>query len=182
MIHTLLVGRVQSGGPGNANRKPLASVHVTVFEATAQQPLIVGSATTDAEGLFELQIDRAKSERIFYAVAKVSQDIELVTIIGSALQYDRPAWITASPPKVTSDRAAGDTAYVTINELTTVAATFSSPLMRQTAVEIDQAGNVWAMNNWKPTFKIDAAPQDGNPGGDGAVIFVGLAKPAKKRG
>jgi hypothetical protein len=52
-----------------------------------------------------------------------------------------------------------------------------SPLMRQTAVQIDAAGNVWACNNWKPRFGTDFPPQHGNPGGDGIVIFVGLAKP-----
>jgi hypothetical protein len=57
-----------------------------------------------------------------------------------------------------------------------------SPLMRMTAVEIDQAGNVWAVNNWKPNFDSDASPTAGNPAGDGIVIFVGLAKPPKKRG
>ena len=29
------------------------------------------------------------------------------------------------------------------------------PMMRQTAVEIDQAGNIWSINNWKPDFAID---------------------------
>ena len=49
-----------------------------------------------------------------------------------------------------------------------------SPLMRLTNVVIDQAGNIWALNNWKPDFDIDVCC---NPGGDGAVIFVGLAPP-----
>ena len=48
-----------------------------------------------------------------------------------------------------------------------------SPLMRLTNCCIDQAGNVWAINNWKPDFDLDKD----NPGGDGIVIFVGLAKP-----
>ena len=48
------------------------------------------------------------------------------------------------------------------------------PMMRQTAVVIDQAGNIWSVNNWKPDIDIDFA---GNPGGDGIVIFVGLAAP-----
>jgi hypothetical protein len=52
-----------------------------------------------------------------------------------------------------------------------------SPLMRMTSVTIDQAGNVWAVNNWKPDFGTDFEPNHGNPGGDGIVIFVGLAKP-----
>ncbi len=55
-----------------------------------------------------------------------------------------------------------------------------SPLMRLTNVVIDQAGNVWAVNNWKPNFDSDASSKTGNPGGDGIVIFVGLAKPRKK--
>lgn len=48
------------------------------------------------------------------------------------------------------------------------------PLMRLTTVGIDQAGNVWALNNWKPSFTNDLSK---NPGGDGIVIFVGLASP-----
>jgi hypothetical protein len=54
-----------------------------------------------------------------------------------------------------------------------------SPLMRQTSCIIDQAGNVWVCNNWKPNFDSDVSPATGNPGGDGIVIFVGLAKPPK---
>ncbi len=49
-----------------------------------------------------------------------------------------------------------------------------SPMMRQTASVIDRAGNVWTINNWKPNFVVDATS---NPGGDGIVIFVGLAPP-----
>src|SRR4029079_16237715 len=49
------------------------------------------------------------------------------------------------------------------------------PMMRQTAVVIDQAGNIWSINNWKPDFFIDTVGQ--NPGGDGIIIFVGLAAP-----
>jgi len=52
-----------------------------------------------------------------------------------------------------------------------------NPLMRMTSVTIDQAGNIWAVNNWKPRFATDFEPCEGNPGGDGIVIFVGLAKP-----
>jgi len=48
------------------------------------------------------------------------------------------------------------------------------PMMRQTALRIDQAGNIWSINNWKPDVDIDFG---GNPGGDGIVIFVGLAAP-----
>jgi hypothetical protein len=48
------------------------------------------------------------------------------------------------------------------------------PMMRTTAVRVDASGNVWTCNNWKPNFNIDI---DTNPGGDGMVIFIGLAKP-----
>jgi len=49
-----------------------------------------------------------------------------------------------------------------------------APMMRQTSVQIDAAGNVWTINNWKPRFDVDILS---NPGGDGIVIFVGLATP-----
>ena len=50
------------------------------------------------------------------------------------------------------------------------------PLMRSTAAQIDMAGNVWITNNWKPSGLNDVKF---NPGGDGIVIFVGLAAPVK---
>ncbi|KGP62579.1 hypothetical protein EP47_01345, partial [Legionella norrlandica] len=48
------------------------------------------------------------------------------------------------------------------------------PLMRQTFVAIDAAGNVWVTNNWKPN---PLAASTFNPGGDGVVAFVGMASP-----
>ncbi|HET8742988.1 MAG TPA: hypothetical protein VFM41_10225 [Gaiella sp.] len=50
------------------------------------------------------------------------------------------------------------------------------PMMRQTASVIDRAGNVWTINNYKPNFDVDATV---NPGGDGILIFVGLAPPPR---
>lgn len=55
-----------------------------------------------------------------------------------------------------------------------------SPLMRQTGLSIDAAGNVWVVNNWKPDFTTDFPPKTGNPGGDGIVIFVGMAPPPRR--
>lgn len=49
------------------------------------------------------------------------------------------------------------------------------PLMRLTSVNTDMAGNVWAANNWKPSSLNDTA----NPGGDGMVVFVGIATPTR---
>jgi len=52
------------------------------------------------------------------------------------------------------------------------------PMMRTTGVNIDAAGNVWTCNNWKPNFDNDAiGGAAGNPGGDGMLIWVGLARP-----
>ena len=49
-----------------------------------------------------------------------------------------------------------------------------SPLMRLTASSIDRCGNLWAANNWKPAATVDIKE---NPGGDGIVIFIGVAPP-----
>jgi hypothetical protein len=49
-------------------------------------------------------------------------------------------------------------------------------MMRQTASAIDRAGNLWTVNNWKPDLDVDITV---NPGGDGIVIFVGLAPPRR---
>ncbi|MEM7038832.1 MAG: hypothetical protein AAF570_17760 [Bacteroidota bacterium] len=48
-----------------------------------------------------------------------------------------------------------------------------TPLMRMTSTRVDRAGNLWAINNWKPDAKIDLSD---NPGGDGIVIFIGVAE------
>lgn len=49
------------------------------------------------------------------------------------------------------------------------------PLMRLTSVNTDMAGNIWATNNWKPSSLNDTV----NPGGDGMVVFIGLATPTQ---
>lgn len=46
------------------------------------------------------------------------------------------------------------------------------PLMRLVQIAFDKAGNAWTSNNWKPSALIDITS---NPGGDGVVVFVGLA-------
>ena len=53
------------------------------------------------------------------------------------------------------------------------------PLMRETAAEVDAAGNLWVTNNWKPSGAIDTA--GGNPGGDGIVVFLGVAAPVQPK-
>ncbi len=56
------------------------------------------------------------------------------------------------------------------------------PLMKVTSTNIDAAGNLWAMNNWKPDVQIDVEGDPdvdlaANPGGDGVVVFLGVATP-----
>ncbi len=51
----------------------------------------------------------------------------------------------------------------------------SAALRRVTAVQVDPSGNVWATNNWKFT----GTPNRNNPGGEGVVVFIGLAAPIK---
>ena len=46
-------------------------------------------------------------------------------------------------------------------------------LQRNTGVGIDASGNVWLANNWKQK------PVQANPGGNGLVVFVGMAAPIK---
>jgi hypothetical protein len=50
------------------------------------------------------------------------------------------------------------------------------PIERVTSVNVDAAGNVWAANNWKPSWAVDVLK---NPGGDAMVVFVGLAAPVQ---
>lgn len=55
------------------------------------------------------------------------------------------------------------------------------PMMRTTGLGVDAAGNVWTCNNWKPNFDVDIGDPftntAGNPGGDGMLIWLGLATP-----
>jgi sugar lactone lactonase YvrE len=95
-----LTGVVQTGG--TASTRPLANVDVTLFEATAAQPAVLGQATTDAFGRFVITSPKHTSSSIFYASADLRRRVEFVSILGSNL------------PSAT-----------TINELTTVAAGYS---------------------------------------------------------
>lgn len=51
------------------------------------------------------------------------------------------------------------------------------PMMRGTGVKVDSAGNLWFCNNWKPNFIVDVLS---NPGGDGLIVFLGIASPVIK--
>src|SRR5438067_9457110 len=95
-----LSGVVQTGG--TTSSQPLPNVHVMLFEATTGQPAMLGQATTDASGRFSIRYTRSTSQSIFYVQADIGEGVEFVTILGPNLPGS-----------------------VTINELTTVASSYS---------------------------------------------------------
>jgi streptogramin lyase len=104
-----LSGVVQTGGTSSS--QPLPNVHVSLFEATTGQPIMIGQSTTDASGRFSIRYTRNTSQSIFFVQAEVGQGVEFVTILGPNLP-----------------------ASVTINELTTVAASYSMAQFLRTGV------------------------------------------------
>jgi hypothetical protein len=58
----------------------------------------------------------------------------------------------------------------------------SGGLQLQTDIAIDPAGNVWVMNNWQDIDSCMGPFDEALPtrcGGQGVVIFRGMAKPAR---
>ncbi len=106
---TTLNGIVQAGG--TCSTQPLVHVPVRLFEATTAQPTALGQATTDAAGRFAIQVQRNTSSSIFYVSADVGGGVEFLTVLGTRLP-----------------------ATVTINELTTVAASYSMAQFYKTNV------------------------------------------------
>lgn len=96
----IFAGTVQSGGTGSIT--PLTGVPVTLYEATADEPVRLGGATTDANGRFTFHNTNASTDFIFYATAQVSSSVVLITVVGPSIDGE-----------------------IVINELTTVAALFS---------------------------------------------------------
>ena len=109
-----LSGVVQTGGTSSS--QPLPNVHVTLFEATTGQPATLGQATTDGSGRFSIRYTRSTSHSIFFVQADVSEGVEFVTVLGPSL-----------------------TISVTINELTTVAASYSMAQFYRTGVISDNS-------------------------------------------
>ena len=55
-------------------------------------------------------------------------------------------------------------------------------LQMQTDIDVDPAGDVWAMNNWQDVDGCYANPPEAlstRCGGQGVVVFYGMAKPAR---
>ena len=106
---TTLDGIVQTGG--TSSTQPLPHIHVTLFEATSTQPTVLGEATTNASGQFSITSQNNTSSSIFYVSADVGRGVEFLSILGTNLP-----------------------ATVTINELTTVAASYSMAQFYKTGV------------------------------------------------
>ena len=104
-----LSGVVQTGG--TTSSQPLPDVHVTLFEATHALPAVLGQATTDASGRFTIPYRKRSSASIFFVKADISEGVEFVAVLGPNLP-----------------------ASVTINELTTVAASYSMAQFLRTGV------------------------------------------------
>ena len=104
-----LSGVVQTGGTSSS--QPLPNVNVTLFEATLGRPTALGHTTTDAAGRFAIPYKKNRSSSIFFVNADVGEGVEFVTVLGPNLP-----------------------ASVTINELTTVAASYSMAQFLRTGV------------------------------------------------
>ena len=104
-----LRGVVETGGGSSA--KPLANVNVTLYEATTAQPKALGQATTNTSGQFVISSPKDTTSSIFYASADIRKGVELVTILGPDLPFS-----------------------TTINELTSVAASYSMAQFYKTEV------------------------------------------------
>lgn len=104
-----LHGVVQQGTA--VNNKPLDNIPVTLEEATGTQPVVLGRATTDARGRFTIQSPLNNSSSIFFLVADVNEQVEFVTVLGAQLP-----------------------SQATVNELTTVAASYSLAQFYKTGI------------------------------------------------
>jgi hypothetical protein len=88
---------------GNAyNNRLITNAQVTLYEATEAAPIERGSALTDDAGQFLIESDVDATESIFFVTADLRPRVRFVTVLGPELP-----------------------AETTINELTTVAASYS---------------------------------------------------------
>ena len=104
-----LSGIVQTGG--TTGKTPLPNVRVTLFEATSGQPTVLGRTTTNASGQFVIASPTDASASIFFVSADIDAQVKFVTVLGPKL-----------PPSTT------------VNELTTVAASYSLAQSYETGV------------------------------------------------
>jgi hypothetical protein len=95
-----IAGTIQSGGTSSS--VPLRNVTVTLFEATTGSPYRLAQAKSDARGRFLITSSKDSSESTFFLSAQVDNGVQFLAVLG---------------PRLPST--------VTVNELTTVAASYS---------------------------------------------------------
>ncbi len=164
-----------------------SEVHVFRPDGTALIPVVSGAPLN---GPWDLSIDAQDHVWIanFGTPDNIDTRYSLVELCGVTTSNCPPGMSTGnsiSPPTGWTLPSAGSPVLLNNGQPLYGAGNPPSfkPLMRLTNAQVDMAGNVWAVNNWKPSGVIDVGtPGDpdnrtGNPGGDGIVIFVGLAAP-----
>ena len=104
-----IAGTIQSGG--TATSVPLRNVSVTLFEATTGSPNRIAQSKSDTHGHFLITSSKDSTESIFFLSAQVDVGVQFLSVLG---------------PNLPSS--------VTINELTTVAASYSMAQFYRTGV------------------------------------------------
>ena len=95
-----LDGTVQLGGTGRV--QPQRNVRVKLYEATENQPTIIGQTRTNRAGHFTISTNQVHSDSIFFVTADIGYGVQFVTVLGPDLPLE-----------------------ITVNELTSVAASYS---------------------------------------------------------
>lgn len=93
-------GGVQSGG---TTVKPIPNVRVTPYQAYAGSPMMIAQTSTDSNGAFSVPNASFKSDSFFYVTADLNDGILFMATLGPTVPVS-----------------------IVINELTTVAATYSA--------------------------------------------------------
>src|ERR1700722_9942683 len=102
-------GTIQSGGTSSS--VPLGNVNVALYEASTGTPNRLAQVKSDAHGHFKITSSKDSTESIFFLSAQVDLGVQFVAVLGSSLP-----------------------STVTMNELTSVAASYSMAQFYRTGV------------------------------------------------
>src|ERR1700722_9580568 len=102
-------GTIQSGGTSSS--VPLRNVNVALYEASTGTPNRLSQAKSDAHGHFQITSSKDTSQSIFFLSAQVDVGVQFVAVLGPSLP-----------------------SAVIMNELTTVAASYSMAQFYRTGV------------------------------------------------